>query len=60
MSSTANPSRRNSGFHDQVGAGRLEQVRPSRAAVPAGTVDLPTTSAPGRTTAAASSMAAST
>ena len=49
VSSTAKPSRRNSGFQatsTSVGRGRARRpARPSAAAVPAGTVDLPTTSA---------------
>ena len=58
MSSTANPSRKNSGFHAKSALG-FNSINLSRnlAAVPTGTVDLPTTKPPGFTILAIDSRA---
>ena len=61
MSWTAKPSRRNSGFHASSAPGTFSPTSSaSRAAVPTGTVDLPTTSSPGCSTSSSDSVAAST
>src|SRR6218665_267105 len=61
VSCTARPSRRNSGFHARLacGASRANHSA-SRAAVPTGTVLLPTTSAPGAKWGSSASNAPST
>jgi hypothetical protein len=63
VSSTAKPSRRNSGFHatSTPSPGATEATRSAiRCAVPAGTVDLPTTSAGRVSSRASAPNAAST
>ena len=61
VSSTAKPSRRNSGFQAKSVSGfNAINLFLSLFAVPTGTVDLPTTSPPGLTNLAIDSNAAST
>ena len=61
VSSTAKPSRKNSGFHARSTAGLREISRSRRRwAVPTGTVDFPTTSEPAFAIGAIASSAAST
>ncbi len=61
MSCTANPSRKNSGFHANVAPGtRPATNSANRAAVPTGTVDFPTITSPGATYSNTDANAAST
>ncbi len=61
VSSTAKPSRKNSGFQAKSAPGFLAfNLINNRCAVPTGTVDLPTTSEPGLACGATASKAAFT
>ena len=61
VSFTANPSRRNSGFQARFAPLPEETIRSaSRAAVPTGTVDLPTTRSPAERNGSSASIAAFT
>ena len=61
VSSTAKPSRRNSGFHANSILGLISfKIAAKRSAVPTGTVDLPTTNEPGLACGATPLIEAST